>query len=52
MSLLLLTALLIMLWVPGCAGKTMPVSEGSQSDIPDLGSTAVVWGQRWVEIDL
>jgi hypothetical protein len=46
MHLLPLTALLIMLWVPGCAGNIMPISNGSQSDFPEPGSTAVVWGQH------
>lgn len=46
MHLLPLTALLIMLWVPGCAGNIMPISNGSQSDLPEPGSTAVVWGQH------
>lgn len=46
MHLLLLTALLFILWVPGCAGPIMPISNGSQSDLPDSGSTAIVWGQH------
>jgi len=46
MYLLPLTALLIMLWVSGCAGNIMPISNGSQSDLPEPGSTAVVWGQH------
>ena len=44
MHLLLLTALFFILWVPGCA--IMPISNGSQSDLPDSGSTIVVWGQH------
>ena len=46
MRLLPLTVLLFQLWVSGCAGNIMPISDGSQSDIPNPGSTAVVWGQH------
>ncbi len=44
MHLLPLTALFFILWVPGCA--IMPISNGSQSDLPNSGSTAIVWGQH------
>lgn len=46
MYLLLLTALFLVLWVPGCAGPMRPISNGSQSDLPDSRSTIVVWGQH------
>lgn len=46
MHLLLLTALFFILWIQGCAGSIKPISNGSQSDLPDLGSTAIVWGQH------
>lgn len=44
MHLLVLTALFFILGVPGCT--IMPISNGSQSDLPDSGSTVVVWGQH------
>jgi PDZ domain/Curli production assembly/transport component CsgG len=46
MHLLLLTALVFILWIPGCAGSIKPISNGSQSDLPESGSTAIVWGQH------
>ena len=46
MYLLPLTVLLIVLCVPGCARTIMPISNGSLSDFPEPGSTAVVWGQH------
>lgn len=46
MHLLLLTALFIALWIPGCAGSIKPISNGSVSDLPEPGSTAIVWGQH------
>lgn len=46
MHLLLFATLLFSLSVSGCAGKIMPVTNGSQSDLPEPGSTAIVWGQH------
>lgn len=46
MHLLLLTAVFFTFWVQGCAGKIMPISNGSQNDLPEPGSTAIVWGQH------
>jgi hypothetical protein len=46
MHLLLLTALFFILWIQGCAGQIMPISNGSQSDLPEPGSTVIVWGQH------
>ncbi len=46
MHLLLLTALFFILWIPGCAGPIRAISNSSQSDLPDPGSTAIVWGQH------
>ena len=46
MHLLLLTALFFILWIPGCAGTINAISNGSQSDLPYPGSTAIVWGQH------
>ena len=46
MHFLVLTALLMFLWAPGCAGTIRPITNGSQSDLPGPGSTIVVWGQH------
>ena len=46
MHLLLLTALFFILWIPGCAGSIKPISNGSQSDLPNPGETAIVWDQH------
>ncbi len=46
MHLLLLTALFFILWISGCAGSIKPISSGSLSDLPEPGSTAIVWGQH------
>ena len=46
MHLLLLTVLFFILLIPGCAGSIKPISNSSQSDPPDSGSTAIVWGQH------
>ena len=44
MHLLLVTALFLILWVPGCG--IMPITNGSLSDPPEAGSSVVVWGQH------
>lgn len=44
MQLLLLATLLFILSVSGCAGIIMPVTSGSQYDLPDPESSIVVWG--------
>ena len=44
MHILWVTALLFILWAPGCAGTIEPITNGSQSDLPGPGSTTVIWG--------
>ncbi len=48
MHLLLVTALFLILWIPGCAGSgsIMPITTGSLSDLPEPQSTVVVWGEH------
>ncbi|TKS61936.1 MAG: hypothetical protein EWM72_00062 [Nitrospira sp.] len=46
MHLLLLTALFFILWVSGCRGPIMPISNGSMSDLPSSALATVVWGQH------
>lgn len=46
MHLLMVTALFLILWVPGCAGSIKPITNGSLSDLPEPGSSVVVWGQH------
>lgn len=46
MHVLLLAIFVTVLCIPGCAGTIMPISNGSQSELPDPGSTVVVWGQH------
>jgi hypothetical protein len=46
MHLFLFATLLFSLSVPGCARTLIPITNGSQSDLPEPGSTAVVWGQH------
>lgn len=46
MDLRLLTVLFFILCASGCASGIMPVSNGSQSDLPEAGTSAVVWGNH------
>lgn len=41
-----LTVLFFILCVSGCASGIMPVSNGSQSNLPEPGTSAVVWGNH------
>ena len=46
----LLSLAYLFLLLPGCASPILPVTNGSQSDLPDPGSTLVVWGQHKVAV--
>jgi hypothetical protein len=42
----LLLVSFFILCLSGCAGQVMPISNGSLTDVPEPGSTTVVWGNH------